>query len=125
MDDVRIDRAGAVPTYTITMGGLVHINFDFKLLDSAGTNKVDEKQGVNTAQPRFTFKLDAVPISGLDGRILSLVGVAASFDGSSTPQYDVTVTVDQGANSTPMTVTKPALSGGSATFFGSVKFTVI
>ena len=124
MDTVQLDRNGGTPTYTITLSGLVHINFDFKLLDNQGINKIDEKQGVNTTQPQFTFSLDAVPVAGLNDRILSLIGVAASFDGSSTPQYDVTVTIDQGGQSAAMTVTKPVLSGGSATFFGAVRFNV-
>jgi hypothetical protein len=122
LDQIQIDKNGPAPTYTIKIGGLVHIDFHFKLLDDSGTNKLDEKQGVNSAQPQFTFNLDAVPVSDLDGRILSLMAFVASFDGSSTPTYDVSVVVGQAGRSSPMTVTKPALSGGSAMVFASAQF---
>jgi hypothetical protein len=121
MDKVNIDKTGPAPTYTISMQGLAHINFDFKLLDSSGGNKADENQGVN-GKDEFTFNM-GVPMSDLDGRLLSLLGVAADFNGGTIP-YDVTVTIDQGATSTSMTVTKPAMTSGTATFFGLAKFNV-
>ena len=123
MDNITLDSHGPVPTYTISMEGLAHINFDFKLFDSSGSNKVAEQQGANTVKPEATFNLDAVPIAGLTDRILSLLGVAADFSGGASP-YDVTVTVRQAENSTAMTIDKPAMRNGTATFFGSVRFNV-
>ena len=123
LDQVTLDGHGPVPTYTISMEGLAHINFDFKLFDSSGSNQAAGQQGVNTAKPESTFHLDVIPIAGLNGRILSLMGVAADFRGGICP-YDVTVTVRQAENSTAMTIHKPSMTNGAATFFGSVRFDV-
>jgi hypothetical protein len=121
MDQVSVDKNGSVPTYTISMQGLAHINFDFKLFDSSGVNKANENQGVN-GQDEFTFDI-GVPMNDLNGRLLSLLGVAADFNGGAIP-YGVTVTIKQGQNSTPMTVTTPPMVNGTANFFGLARFNV-
>lgn len=121
MDQINIDKTGPLPTYTIAMQGLAHINFDFKLLDGSGANKIDENQGVN-AQDQFTFPVGTT-MDNLNGRLLSLQGIAADFNGGAVP-YDVTVTIKQGQTSSAMTVTKPAMTGGNAAFFGLARFNV-
>ena len=112
MDLINIDARGPEPIYNIALEGLAEICFDF--------SGADDQKGANTDAPQFTFPL---PLANLNGNILSLLGVAADYDGGVIP-YSVTVTIQQGPNSTPMTIDQPPMSGGTATFTGSAKFNV-
>lgn len=112
MDVIEFDPGGSEPSYTIAMRGLAEICFAFE--------GADEQRGTNTEWPQFTF---ALPLSKLNGSVLSLVGVAADYNGGSVP-YLVTLTVEQGSHSIPVTIVQPLMSGGTATFSASVRFIV-